>query len=79
MFLDLIEKQFDGNTTGDPWEHLVWFYATTSMCQPKGIIEDQVKLKLFSFSLVGRAKDWILRLPNRVVITWKELEDKFME
>lgn len=53
---DLRDKQFDGNAISDPWEHLTRFYETTSMCQPLGIIEDQVKLKLFSFYLVGRAK-----------------------
>lgn len=49
------------------------------MCQLEGITEDQVKLKLFSFSLVGRAKDWLLCLPNGVIKTWKKLEDKFLE
>lgn len=74
----LREKPFDGNTTNDPWEHLARFHETTSMCQPEDITEDQVKLKLFSFSLVGREKDWLLCLLNRVIKTWRELEDKFL-
>lgn len=57
----------------------MWFYETTSVCQPEGSTDDQVKLKLFSFSLVGRAKDSLLYLPNGVIRTWKEFEDKFME
>lgn len=73
------DKQFDRNATNDPWEHLVRFYETMSMCQPEGIIEGQVKLKLFNFSLMGRAKDWLLYLPNEVIRTWRELEDKLLE
>lgn len=49
------------------------------MCQLEGITEDRLKLNLFSFSLVGRAKDWLLYLPNGVIRTWRELEDKFLE
>lgn len=54
---DLREKLFDGNATCDPWEHLAQFYETILMCQLEGTTEDHVKLGLFSFSLVGRAKD----------------------
>lgn len=64
MLSDLRDNPFGGNATSDPWEHLERFHETKSMCQPKDITEDQVKLKLFSFSWVGRAKDWLLRLPN---------------
>lgn len=75
MLSDRRDNQFDGNATCDPWEHLARFYETTSMSQPEGITEDHVKLKLFTFSLVGRAKDWLLYLPNGVIRTWRELED----
>lgn len=74
----LRDKPFDENTTTDPWEHLARFNETTSMCQPEDITEDQVKLKLPNFSLVGRAKDWLVCLPNGVIKTRKELEDKFL-
>lgn len=79
VLLGLRDKQFDGNANNYPGEHLARFYETTSMCQPKGITEDQVKLKLFSFSLIGRANDWLLCLPNGVIRTWRELEDKFLK
>lgn len=72
------DKKFEWNTTSDPWEHLARFYETTSMCQPEDITENQVKLKLFNFSLVGRAEDCILCLPNGVISTWREWEDKFL-
>lgn len=68
---DLRDKPFYENATSDPWEHLARFHETSSMCQLEGITEDQVKLKMFSFSLVGRAKNWLLCLPTRVIKTWK--------
>lgn len=79
MLSDLRDKPFDEKTTSDPWEYLARFHETTPMCQPEDIIEDRVKLKLFNFSLVGRAKDWLLCLPNGVIRTWRDLEDKFLE
>ena len=79
MLSNLRDKQFDGNGTSDPWEHLARFYETMLMCQIEGITEDRVKLELFSFSLVGRANDLLLCLSNGVIRTWRELEDKFME
>lgn len=63
MLLDLRDKKFEKNETSDPWEYLARFYETTSLCQLEGITQDRVKLKLFSFSLVGREKDWLL-CPN---------------
>ena len=53
----LRDNSFDKNAIRDPWEHLARFYETTSMCRPTNITEDQVKPSLFSFSLIGRAKD----------------------
>lgn len=53
----LRENQFDDNVNKDPSKHLALFYETSSMCVPKSVTEDQVKLRLFNFSLFGRAKD----------------------
>ena len=74
--MGLIDNRFDENTIRDPWEHLARFYETTLMCIPADITEDQVKLRLFRFSLIGRAKDWLLFLQNGTIQTWKELKDK---
>lgn len=76
---DLRDKPFDTNVASGLWEHLARFHETTSMCQQEGITKDQVKLKLFSFSLVGREKYWLLYLPNGVIKTWKEMEEKFLK
>jgi len=43
------------------------------------VIEDQNKLRLFAFTLTGRAKHWLLTLPSGTIQTWDELELKFLE
>lgn len=67
----LRENPFDGNTIRNPWVHLARFYETTSMCKPIDVTEDQVKLRLFGFSLIRRAKDWLFCLPNGTIWAWK--------
>lgn len=49
------------------------------MCKLTDVTDDQVKLRLFGFSLIGSAKYWLLCLLNGTIQTWKELEDKFLE
>lgn len=79
MISSLRDNLFDENAIRDPWEHLARFYETTLMCRLVDVTEDQVKPRLFSFSLIGRAKDWLFCLPNGTIRTWKNVEDKFFE
>lgn len=57
MLSGLRDNSFDGNAIRDLWEHLAHFYETTSMYRTTDVTEDQVKLRLFGFSLIGRAND----------------------
>lgn len=63
----LRDNLFNENTIIDPWAHLARFYETVSMSKLDGVSEDQVNLRLFGFSLIGRAKDWLLCLPNGTI------------
>lgn len=50
------------------------------MCKSVGdIIDDQVKSRMFGFSLIARAKDCFQCITNGTIQTWKELEDKFLK
>ena len=64
---------FDGKAIRDSWEPLTKFYETCSMCKPTDVTDNQAKLHLFDFSLIGRAKDWLQCIPNGTIQTWKEL------
>jgi hypothetical protein len=39
---------------------------------------DIIKLKLFPFSLRGRAKDWLLSLPRNSINSWVKCKDAFI-
>jgi len=76
----LKERQFDGTETISPHEHLSHFAETCEFCvPPANVTDDQKKLRLFPFTLTGKAKDWLLTLPNGTIQTWEELELKFLE
>jgi hypothetical protein len=40
---------------------------------------DILKLKLFPFSLRGKAKDWLLSLPNGSINSWENLREAFIK
>ena len=44
----------------------------------KEVDEDIVKLKLFPFSLRGRAKEWLQSLPRNNIDYWDKCKDAFI-
>jgi hypothetical protein len=44
----------------------------------KDVDGDIIKLKLFPFSLRGRAKDWLLSLPRNSTDSWVKCKDAFI-
>ncbi|GAU44803.1 hypothetical protein TSUD_291960 [Trifolium subterraneum] len=75
----LKENQFSGGESKCPNFHLSRFYEACGYTDPTGVSESNKKLRLFPFSLIGRAKDWIDMLPPNTIATWDELELKFRE
>jgi hypothetical protein len=64
VLLNLVMKeQFSGVSTDDAAAHLNNFVELCEMQKYKDVDGDIIKLKLFPFSLRGRAKDWLLSLP----------------
>jgi hypothetical protein len=54
----VIKEQFSGVSTDDAAAHLNNFVELCEMQKNKDVDGDIIKLKLFPFSLRGRAKDW---------------------
>ena len=48
------------------------------MMRIKYVDPDAVKLRLFPFSLRGRAKEWLLSLPRNTITSWLECTSLFM-
>jgi len=76
----LRDKQYDGTENMSPYEHLSRFAETCEFCVPPTTVTDsQKKLRLFPFTLTGRARDWLLTIPSGTIQIWDELELRFLE
>ena len=74
----VMKEQFSGVSTDAVAAHLNNFVELCEMQKYKDISEDIVKLKLFPFSLRGRAKDWLLSLPRNSIDSWIKCKDAFI-
>jgi hypothetical protein len=78
--LNLIAKdQFVGSSSEDASMHLHDFCEVCDMQKFKNLENDIVKLKLFPFSLRGKAKNWLLSLPNGSINSWDNLGEAFIK
>ena len=78
--LNLITKeQFGGSASEDAAMHLHDFCQICDMQKFKNVENDIVKLKLFPFSLRGRAKEWLLSLPTASINSWDDLKEPFIK
>ena len=77
--LNLVMKEKNsGVSTDDAVVHLNNFVELCEMQKYKDIDEDLIKLKLFPFSLRGRAKEWLLSLPRNSIDSWTKCKDAFI-
>jgi hypothetical protein len=74
----VMKEQFSGASTDDVAAHLNNFGGLCEMQKYKDVDGDIIKLKLFSFSLRGRAKDWLLSLPRNSIDSWVKCKDAFI-
>src|SRR4051794_6744250 len=76
----VMKEQFSGISTEDAASHLNNFVELCEMQKYRDIDMDGdvVKLKLFPFSLRGRAKDWLLSLPRNSIDSWVKCKDAFI-
>lgn len=74
----VMKEQFSGISTDDAASHLNNFVELCEMQKYKDVDGDIIKLKLFPFSLRGRAKDWLLSLPRNSIDSWDKCKDAFI-
>jgi hypothetical protein len=74
----VMKEQFSGISTDDVAAHLNNFVELCEMQKYKDVDGDIIKLKLFTFSLRGRAKDWLLSLPRNSIDSWVKCKDAFI-
>ena len=73
-----MKEQFSGASTDDAASHLNNFVELCDMQNYKEVESDIIKLKLFPFSLRGRAKEWLLSLPKNSIDSWIKCKDAFI-
>ncbi|KAJ9561764.1 hypothetical protein OSB04_006924 [Centaurea solstitialis] len=66
---------FDGEPSGNPYQHLEAF---EDICELVNTKEDEVKLRVFRFTLTKKAKDWFKQLLPRSITTWDDLKSAFL-
>jgi hypothetical protein len=74
----VMKEQFSGASTDDAVAHLMNFVELCETQKYKDVDGDIIKLKLFPFSLRGRAKDWLLSLPRKSIDSWVKCKDAFI-
>ncbi|GAU41937.1 hypothetical protein TSUD_380420 [Trifolium subterraneum] len=79
MINTLKEDQYSGAESQCPNLHLSHFYDACDYTDPPGISESDKRLRLFKFSLKGRAKDWLDTIPPGTIAHWQDLERKFKD
>ena len=78
--LNLIAKeQFGGSASEDASMHLHDFCEICDMQKFKNVENNIIKLKLFPFSLRGKAKEWLLSLPNASINSWDDLKEAYIK
>src|SRR3954451_12115743 len=76
--LNLVMKDQFSGAGEDADLHLNNFVELCNMQKYKEVDGDIVKLKLFPFSLRGRAKEWLQSLPKNNTDSWDKCKDAFI-
>ena len=68
---------FHGLYNEDANKHLMYFLEVCDSFKQNGVPADVLRLRLFPFSLQGKAREWFNNLPEGSISSWNELEAKF--
>ncbi|KAH9793911.1 hypothetical protein KPL71_004706 [Citrus sinensis] len=69
---------FYGLEKEDPYNHLNDFHAICQTFKYENFSDDDVKLRLFPFSLKDRARSWLNTLPTNSIASWEQMVTKFL-
>ena len=71
-------NQFTGLEHEDSYTHLSIFYELIATMGFEDQDKEAAHMRLFPFSLTGKAKDWLKSHPNQSLTRWSEVEEKFL-
>ncbi|XP_042059417.1 uncharacterized protein LOC121803910 [Salvia splendens] len=70
---------FRGRPTEDPNKHLTKFIQMCNTTKINGVTDEQIRLRVFPFSLEDDAKDWLDSMEPNSIRTWEAMVEKFLE
>ncbi|XP_076947920.1 uncharacterized protein LOC143619995 [Bidens hawaiensis] len=73
-----IVPHFHGMASEDPYSHLTNFSAICGSIGDGTFDQDEVRLRLFQFSLKDKAKVWFNSLPTHSIRNWAEMQQLFL-
>src|SRR3954469_19896656 len=75
--ISIVDRVMDNYYLGDgpvhPGDHLVFIHELCGLFKYAGITTEQVKKKLLTISLKGRAEEWYKLLKNGQSMEWEEM------
>jgi hypothetical protein len=70
--------QFGGGATEDPFNHLRKVELVSKLIKLNGVPQDAISMRLFPFSLRGKALSWYEKLDQHTAETWDDLCNAFL-
>ncbi|CAH1426857.1 unnamed protein product [Lactuca virosa] len=68
---------FGGMSSDDPLSHMCSFNQMCDNFKQRGMTADAFRLRLFPYTLQGKARDWFEYWPS--ITTWEESREKFLK
>ncbi|GKD75760.1 hypothetical protein Tco_1334042 [Tanacetum coccineum] len=78
IFLILDTCSFQGLCTENPIHHIKHFLSIVDHVQADGATMDASRLRFFHFTLKGKAKEWLDKMPPRTITSWEQIVSKFL-
>src|SRR3954468_18995830 len=75
--ISVMDNYYLGDGTVHPGDHLLFIHELCGLFKCAGITIEQVKNKLLSISLKGRAEEWYKLLENGQSMEWEEMASLF--
>ncbi|CAL1370506.1 unnamed protein product [Linum trigynum] len=70
---------FSGASSEDPHDHLRRFVSICDTMKSPTVSDDAIRLRMFSFSVIGNASHQFQNLTPRSITTWAQLEKVFLD
>ena len=78
--IKLIEREtFAGDPKDNPYKHIETFNMLCSTVRLESLTGDELKLKLFPFSLKGKAEEWLRSKPKGHFKSWEGISESFLQ